>query len=122
MERPELMDKMVKAYKLQETLKKERQQVKLHEEEYKNLMETIVASKVQRLGKYEVSEVIGQKKRYIVSDKFRAIWPDLFNTLATVTLKDAREKIKEEDLETVCETKITMKPVIVIHQLSDSES
>jgi len=65
LERPELMDKMVKAYKLQETLKKERQQVKLHEEEYKNLMETIVASKVQRLGKYEVSEVIGQKKRLV---------------------------------------------------------
>lgn len=112
---PELVEEIAKAYELQETLKKERQQVRLHEEEYQKLMDLIVSSKVQRLGKYEVTEAIVQKKRQIISDKFRKKWPKLFNRLAMVTIRAAREEgIGEYDLEAVCEIKTVTKHVITI--------
>jgi ribonucleotide reductase beta subunit family protein with ferritin-like domain len=110
-----VMGKMARAYELQEILKKERLQVKLHDEEYQHLMKQITDSKVQRLGKYEVINKEVQKKRQIISDKFRAKWPDLFNRLATVTMKAAREEIQEEDLKDVCEIKTVIKPAIMIH-------
>jgi hypothetical protein len=115
LKQPELIEEMAKAYELQETLKKERQQVRLHEEEYQKLMDLIISSKVLRLREYEVTEAIVQKKRQIISDKFRKKWPKLFNRLATVTMKAAREEgIGEHDLEAVCETKIVTKHVIMI--------
>lgn len=96
-------------------LKKERLQVRLHEEEYQKLMDLIISSKVQRSGEYEVTEAIVQKKRQIISDKFRKKWPKLFNRLATVTMKAAREEgIGEDDLEAVCEIKTVTKHVITI--------
>lgn len=113
---PELIEEITKAYELQETLKKERQQVRLHEGEYQKLMDLIISSKVRQLGKYEVTEAIVQKKRQIISDKFRKKWPKLFNRLATVTMRAAREEgIGEDDLEAVCEIKTVTKNVISIH-------
>ena len=117
MNQQELMNLMAKAYNLQDTLEKEREQVRMHDKEYQKLMGQIVASKVQQLGKYEVVDTEVQKKRQIISDKFREKWPDLFNQLATVTMKAARERIKETDLEEVCELKIVIKPKIMIRQL-----
>ncbi len=112
---PDLTEEIAKAYGLQETLKKERQQVRLHEEEYQKLMDLIISSKVQRSGEYEVTEAIVQKKRQIISDKFRKKWPKLFNHLATVTMRAAREEgIGEHDLEAVCEIKTVTKHVIMI--------
>lgn len=112
---PELIEEITKAYELQETLKKERQQVRLHEGEYQKLMDLIISSKVRQLGKYEVTEAIVQKKRQIISDKFRKKWPKLFNRLATVTMRAAREEgIGEDDLEAVCEIKTVTKNVITI--------
>ncbi len=114
MKQQELTDEMAKAYELQETLRKERLQVRLHEEEYQKLMDRIVSSKVRQSGKYEVVDKEVQKKRQIISDKFRARWPELFNRLATVTMKAAREEIEDKDLEAVCEIKIVTKPAIVL--------
>ena len=112
---PELIEEITKAYELQETLKKERQQVRLHEGEYQKLMDLIISSKVRQLGKYEVTEAIVQKKRQIISDKFRKQWPKLFNRLATVTMRAAREEgIGDHDLEAVCEIKTVTKHVIMI--------
>jgi len=113
---------MAKAYDLQDTLEEERELVRIHNNEYQKLMEQIVASKVQKIGKYEVIDKEVQKKRQIISDKFRERWPDLFNQLATVTMKAARERIKENDLEEVCELKIVIRPKIVVCQPLDCES
>jgi hypothetical protein len=118
----ELMNLMARAYELQETLAEEREQVRIHDKEYLKLMEQIVVSKVQNIGKYEVINTEVQKKRQIISDKFRGRWPELFNQLATVTMKAARERIKESDLEDVCELKIVIKPKIIISQPSDSKA
>jgi hypothetical protein len=109
-----LADEMAKAYKLQETLREERQQVRQHEEEYKRLMNLIVSSKVRQSGKYEVVDKEVQRKRQIISDRFRARWPELFNRLATVTMKAALEEIEENDLDDVCEIKTVAKPVIAL--------
>ncbi len=105
-----LDDEMAKAYELQETLRKERLQVRQHEEEYKRLMNRIISSKVRQSGKYEVVDKEVQRKHQIISDRFRARWPELFNRLATVTMKAAREEIEEKDLEDVCEIKTVTKP------------
>lgn len=114
MNQQELMKLMDRAYKLQEALAKERDQIRIHDKEYQELMEQITATKVLKIGKYEVVDKEVQKKRQIVSDKFRERWPDLFNQLATVTMKAAREKIKESELEEVCELNILVKPKIII--------
>lgn len=116
MKRQELMDLLARAHELQETLKRERQQVREHDEEYKDLMAKIIRSKVQQLGKYEVIDTEVQHQHFIISDKFRERWPDLFNRLATVKLKDARKVLKDKDLETVWELKTINKPVIVIRK------
>jgi ATP-dependent DNA helicase RecQ len=115
LDQQELMNKMANAYELQEILKKERLEVRSHEEEYQKLIKEIISAKVQKLGEYEVSEKEVQKKRYIVSDKFRERWPDLFNKLAKVTVKAAKEVIDEKDLEDVSETRIIKKPVIIFN-------
>ncbi len=108
------MSKIARAYELQETLKKDRQQLKTHEEEYKRLMDQIISSKVKQLGSYEVVEKVVQKKRFIISDKFRERWPELFNQLAKVTLKSARERINDEELEEVCGVETVTKPIIAM--------
>jgi ATP-dependent DNA helicase RecQ len=111
-----LMNLMARAYELQETLAEERERVRIHDKEYQELMVQIAVSKVQKIGKYEVKDTEVQKQRKIISDKFRERWPDLFNQLATVTMKAARERIKESDLEEVCELKTVTKPKIIICQ------
>jgi hypothetical protein len=79
---------MAKAYELQEILKKERQLIRQHDEEYKILMDQITASGKQKAGNYELSDKVVQRQHFIVSDKFRERWPDLFNQLATVKVKE----------------------------------
>lgn len=115
MKQQEWMNIMARAYELQEVLKKERQQVRQHDEEYKRLMDRIASSKVQRAGKYEVVDKEVQRQHFIISDKFRERWPQLFNQLATVKLKDAKQVLEDTDLEAVLELKTVTKPTIVVH-------
>jgi hypothetical protein len=112
----ELEDLMANAYRLQETLKQERQQVRQHAEEYKDVMDRIVASKVRRQGKYEVVDTEVNRQHFIVSDRFRELWPDLFNQLAMVKVKDAKEVLEDKDLEKVWELKIVTKPIVIFHE------
>jgi hypothetical protein len=116
-----LMKKMARAYELQEKLKKERQLVRQHDEEYKALMDQITASGTQKAGNYVLEDKVVQRQHFINSDKFRERWPDLFNQLATVKVKDAKEVIEEEDLEEVWEMKIVTKPVVVLHNGSETQ-
>jgi len=115
------MKKMARAYELQEKLKKERQLVRQHDEEYKALMDQITASGTQKAGNYVLEDKVVQRQHFINSDKFRERWPDLFNQLATVKVKDAKEVIEEEDLEEVWEMKIVTKPVVVLHNGSETQ-
>lgn len=122
MKQSALMDKMARAYELQEILKKERQLVRQHDDEYKALMDQITSSGPQKAGNYELTDKVVQRQHFIVSDKFREKWPDLFNQLATVKVKDAKEVIEEEDLETVWELKIITKPVVMLHNESENQA
>ena len=115
-----LMDKMARAYELQEMLKKERQLVRQHDDEYKALMDQITASGTQKAGNYELTDKVVQSQHFIVSDKFRERWPDLFNQLAIVKVKDAKEVIGKEDLEEVWEMKTVTKPVVILHNGSET--
>ena len=109
------MNKMVRAYELQELLKKERQILRQHDEEYKALMDQITASGAQKAGNYELTDKVVQRQHFIISERFREKWPDLFNQLAIVKVKDAKEAIGEEDLEDVWEMKTVTKPIVILH-------
>jgi hypothetical protein len=76
-----LMNIMATACELQEILKKERQKLRQHDEEYKRLMDRIASSKVQRAGKYEIVGKEAQHQHFIILDEFRNRWPELFNRL-----------------------------------------
>lgn len=117
-----LIDKMARAYELQEILKKERQLIRQHDEEYKALMDQITASGTQKAGNYELADKIVQRQHFIVSDKFRERWPELFNQLATVKVKDAKDVIDDKDLETVWELKIVTKPVVMLHNEYENQA
>jgi hypothetical protein len=117
-----LIDKMARAYELQEILKKERQLIRQHDEEYKTLMDQITASGKQKAGNYELADKVVQRQHFIISDKFREKWPELFNQLATVKVKDAKEVIDDKDLETVWEMKIVSKPVVILQNESGNQA
>jgi len=117
-----LIGKMARAYELQEILKKERQLIRQHDEEYKILIDQITASGKQKAGNYELADKVVQRQHFIVSDKFRERWPELFNQLATVKVKDAKEVIDDKDLETVWEMKTVTKPVVILQNESESQA
>ncbi|MFZ2470932.1 MAG: hypothetical protein WAW52_03215 [Methanothrix sp.] len=94
-------DILKRAYELHEVLKSERQQLKLHEEEYKRLLAIITTYETQRIGAYEAIRHV-RKRRYIISDLFRKKFPGLFNRLANVTIKDAKTELEEDVIDTVC--------------------
>ena len=104
-----------RAYELQEIIKKERHQLRQHEDEYKLLMTQISALNVRRVEYYEVIDKV-KTRRYIISDLFRARWPDLFNKLAKITIKDAEAELPPEDLKSVCEVRETIKQEVVIYE------
>lgn len=87
-----------KAYNLQLSIKEKRKELKALENQYQTLMEALAVLEVGRVGPYERIQKV-QKRRTIISETFRHTWPDLFNSLATVTLKAATAEISEEDLE-----------------------
>lgn len=88
---------IAKAFKLQEELRKRRKELREIEAEYNALMESLVESKVERIGFYELV-IKMQKRRAIDSGLFRARWPDIFNKIAKVTLKDAENNLRSEEL------------------------
>lgn len=122
MKQSNLIGKMARAYELQEILKKERQLIRQHDEEYKILIDQITASGKQKAGNYELADKVVQRQHFIVSDKFRERWPELFNQLATVKVKDAKEVIDDKDLETVWEMKTVTKPVVILQNESESQA
>lgn len=122
MKQSALMDKMARAYELQEILKKERQLLRQHDDEYKALIDQITASGTQQAGNYELTDKVVQRQHFIVSDKFRERWPDLFNQLATVKVKDAKDVIGEEELEEVWEIKTVTKQVVILRNGSETRS
>ena len=113
---------MARAYELQEILKKERQLLRQHDVEYKALIDQITASGTQQAGNYELTDKVVQRQHFIVSDKFRERWPDLFNQLATVKVKDAKDVIGEEELEEVWDMKIITKQVVILRNESETRS
>ena len=79
---------IVEAWRLQESIKKKRAEIRAEENQLKQIMALLESFNVTRIGKLErVSRL--QHKRSIIPDQFRDRWPDLFNSLARVTLKDA---------------------------------
>lgn len=115
MKQVEPLQALERAYVLQETIKKERQQLRQHEEEYKLLMMQISAFEVKKVEYYEVVQKV-LKRRYIDSGKFRSRWPDLFDKLAKVTIKDAEAEIQSKDLESVCEVREILRQEIVSYK------
>lgn len=88
---------LVKAFKLQEELRKMRKEIRDIEAEYDTIMGSLIDANVGRIGIYELVTKV-QHKRAIDSDLFRTKWPGIFNKIAKVTLKDAEANLRPEDL------------------------
>ena len=92
------------AFEVQEEIARERKALREKEALLQNLLWQLENENVGRLGDYERKKKTAIK-RIISSELFRARWPDLFNKLAKVTLKDAREaNIPEAELMEACDS------------------
>ncbi len=103
MNQTEAMKVLAEAYEVQESIARMRKNLKAKEELYRGLMERLAMSDVGRVGDYERRRRV-ISRRVIRSDAFRAAWPELFNQIAKVTLKDAEKAVPEEELNSVCDT------------------
>lgn len=92
------------AFEVQETIAKARKALKVQEDRLKNLLWQLEQAEVGRLGDYERKRKVVNRD-VIISERFRASWPELFTSLAKVTLKDAREaNIPEAELMEACDS------------------
>lgn len=97
------------AYELQEENSRMRKILKENETRLKNILWQLEKDQVGRLGNYELKKRIISRD-VISSEKFRAKWPEVFNRIAKITLKDARAEdcISEEELNEVCSSSETV--------------
>ena len=86
------------AYRLQKDMKLKRSELKLLEDRYKNIMGLLEVLDVGRVGDLERVQKV-QKRRFIISEKFRALWPEQFYRLAKFTIKDVCAEIPEAVLD-----------------------
>jgi hypothetical protein len=93
------------AYRIQEEITAERKALKEKEILLANLHWQLESAKVGRLGDYERQAKV-VSRQVIISERFRAKWPEVFARIAKVTLKDAREQeeVTEAELTEVCDT------------------
>ena len=110
------VEEMIKeAYELQEKIRMQRKALKANEDNLKTLLEVLDLEKVTKAGPYERKPKI-VSRRSIVPELFRARWPDLFDRLAKISLKDAEEEVRGEELNEVCNTIEIVSWKIIFHQ------
>lgn len=92
------------AFQIQQEMALQRKALREKEALLQNLLWQLEKENVGRIGDYErMRKVVS--RAFIVSEKFRARWPDEFARIAKVTLKDAREAgIPEAGLMEACES------------------
>ena len=92
------------AFEVQEEIARERKALKEKEALLQNLLWQLEKENVGRQGDYERKRKI-VSRAVIISERFRARWPEEFARLAKVTLKDAREaNIPEAELMEACDS------------------
>ena len=92
------------AFEVQEEITRERKALREKEALLQNLLWQLENENVGRLGDYERKRKV-VNRAVIISERFRASWPELFTSLAKVTLKDAREaNIPEAELMEACDS------------------
>jgi hypothetical protein len=92
------------AFEVQEEIARERKALREKEALLQNLLWQLENENVGRLGYYERKRKVVSRD-VIISERFRARWPELFTSLAKVTLKDAREaNIPEAELMEACDS------------------
>ena len=92
------------AFEVQERITRQRKALKAEEALLKNLLWQLEKENVGRVGDYERKRKV-VNRAVIVSERFRARWPEVFNKLAKVTLKDARgAEIPEAELMEACDS------------------
>jgi hypothetical protein len=104
------------AFGLQEKIRKQRKELKTNEQHLKMLLEVLDLEHVTRAGDYERRQKI-TCRRSILSEPFRARWPEHFNRLARVTLKDALRELPEAELNQVCQIEEQITWEIASHKL-----
>jgi hypothetical protein len=92
------------AFEIQEEIARERKALRENEALLQNLLWQLEKENVGRLGDYERKRKV-VSRAVIISERFRARWPEEFARLAKVTLKDAREaNIPEAELMEACDS------------------
>ncbi|VVB69501.1 Uncharacterised protein [uncultured archaeon] len=109
-------EKIREAFELQERIKKQRKELKANEGRLRTLLEVLDLEHVTRAGDYERRQKISCR-RTIISESFRARWPEHFNRLAKVTLKDALRELPEAEIEECCQVEEQITWEIVSHKL-----
>lgn len=102
------------AFELQEIIRKQRKELRANENMLKTLMEALDLEKVMQAGPYERRQKVSCR-RSISSEAFRARWPEVFNRLAKVTLKDALRELPEGEVEQCCQVDEVVTWEIVSH-------
>lgn len=103
---PEPKEAIEEAWRLQESIRKQRQQIKKDEQRLRDLMDLLGMLNVTRIGPYERRQKI-QRRRSIVSERFQQRWPELFNRLAKITIKDASTVLDPGQVDELCEVQET---------------
>jgi len=86
------------AFEVQERITRQRKALRAEEALLKNLLLQLEKENVGRAGDYERKRKV-VRRAVIVSERFRARWPEVFARIAKGTLKDARgAEIPEAEL------------------------
>jgi len=104
------------AYELQEIIRKQRKELKANESLLRTLLDVLELEKVTNAGPFERRQKISCR-RSIISESFRARWPEHFNRLARVTLKDALRELPEAEIEECCQVEEQIIWEIISHKL-----
>lgn len=111
---------ITEAFELQEKIRKQRKELRENERHLSTLLEALDLAEVTRAGDYERRQKVSCR-RSIISEAFRARWPEAFNRLARVTLKDALRELPVAEVEQCCQMDDLISWEIVSYRLPGSK-
>ncbi len=107
---------IAEAFELQEKIRRQRKELREDEKRLSTLLEALDLEHVTRAGDYERRQKTSCR-RSIISEAFRARWPEAFNRLARVTLKDALRELPEAEVSECCQVDELVTWEIVSYRL-----
>ncbi len=111
---------ITEAFELQEKIRKQRKELRENERHLSTLLEVLDLAHITRAGDFERRQKVSCR-RSIISEEFRARWPEAFNRLARITLKDALRELPEAEVVQCCQVDELVTWEIVSYRLPGSK-